>query len=174
MARIVEDGLLPDGFDGPLREELENGRRYGDRTFTLVLGGVPLAVASAHFHQERKNAWTPYVNWVVAWTRPDVRRRGYGRALSDFLRAEARARGCVRLRSVAASLEGVAFHVALGDALWARSSAGTILVDSPLDGRPFPRATPASVRAVTSRLEPLSPAELAPLLREPLLYREVS
>ena len=115
------------GVRGPLLGELRNGRRYGDESFVAPEDGAgeqgePVAVASAHFHTVRKNVWTPYVNWVVAWTRPDRRLRGHGRALSDFIRAEALRRGCVRLRSVAASRDGVAFHLALGDLLWAPSA----------------------------------------------------
>jgi GNAT superfamily N-acetyltransferase len=121
--------------------------------------GEPVAVASAHFHTVRKNVWTPYVNWVVAWTRPDRRLRGYGRALSDFIRAEALRRGCVRLRSVAASRDGAAFHLALGDLLWARTPTSVILVDSPLDARAFPLGPPISVRAWST----------APLSREEVL-----
>lgn len=158
------------GISGPLLEELRNGRRYGDEAFVLYDNGVAVAVASAHFHTERKNAWTPYVNWVVVWTRPESRLRGHGRALSDFIRAEARARGCVRLRSIAASREGVAFHYSLGDRMWGRTREGTVLVDTPLDARDFPDGIPIEARSVTSRPAPLSTAEIRVLLRTPLLY----
>jgi len=156
------------GVRGPLLLELENGRQYGDEEFVALEDGEPVAVASAHFHTIHKNVWTPYVNWVVAWTRPDRRRRGHGRALSAWIREEALRRGCVRLRSVAASRDGAAFHLALGDLLWARTPAGVLLVDSPLDGRMFPPGPPISVRKWTERAEPLSRAEV--LSGDPLLY----
>jgi GNAT superfamily N-acetyltransferase len=156
------------GVRGPLLEELRNGSRYGDEVFVVIVDEEPVALASAHFHVEHKNAWTPYVNWVVAWTRPDSRRRGYARALSGFIRAEARRRGCVRLRSAIGSREGLALHAAIGDLVWGWDpKSGMLLVDTPLDfARVFPRATPISVRRATTRLEPLDPIEIAlgPLL----------
>jgi len=163
------DPVLISGFDHPVVVEAMLGEIYRDEAFAVIEDGAAVAFASAHFESERKNAWTPYVNWVTAYTQREYRRRGYAKALGRHIEAEALKRGCKRLRSMAGSHLGVLLHLSLGHQAWGVSADRYVAFDTPLVAGSWPASTPISVRRTTTRTDPLTKAEVLDILGKNIL-----
>lgn len=132
----------------------------GNRAYVLSDGGMRVSLAIMNFGKRKHNAWGPYVNWYTSWTPEPLRRRGYATELARTLFIMARVAGCVRVKSLIQSYAGVRLHWRLGHSMWGWTDKGFIQVDHPLVSRDWPSTTPEQARAVTSRQEPWSVAEL--------------
>jgi len=127
--------------------------------------GTVRSVAVLAVGTRKKNAWGPYANWYAAHTLPAHRYQGRATRLNRMLLDDARAKGCVRVKSLIQSYAGVRLHWRLGHDFWGVTEKGYIQVDSPLDrSSAWPSTTPEQARSVTDRVQPLTPTELAAVL----------
>lgn len=110
----------------------------------VVDGGI-VTLNATYFGKRKKNAWEPYANVYTAFTRPDVRRRGYAKQMGLYVQTLAMNAGCRRLRSLAGSILGVHYHRCLGHEFWARTDKNEVVVDTPLV-IPSPEGIPSTAR----------------------------
>ena len=122
----------------------------------------PISFHASHFGSRKRDVWTPYMNFYTAFTRIDMRRKGYARQMYNYARFQAREKGCLRVKSIAGTVMGLRFHQGMGDLIWAWNDKGMMVTDSPLvDASRFPpNTTPISVRKWTDRTQPLSNEEI--------------
>lgn len=104
----------------------------------LVLYNVatqrPVSINVSYYGKRKKNIFEPYLNWYIAYTLPDFRRRGLAYNLYRQTEKTALERGCRRVRSLAGSAAGAGLHLALGHLFWGRKDTGELYVDAPLPG----------------------------------------
>ena len=139
-----------------------------------MVGDEPVTVNGTYFEKRKRDVWGPYANAYTAFTRIDLRRKGYARELNNYVREKAVEAGCMRWKALTGSRLGIYFHQAFGDQFWCLNDRQMMVVDTPLvDASRFPLdQTPASASRWTTRTTPLTPEELEVLLREPLYYEQ--
>lgn len=130
------------------------------------VNGSPVTLHAAHLGKKKDNAWTPYANSYIAFTRMSERRKGHASELFLHVRKIATEHGCVRMKALIGTTLGVRFHQHFRDHIWAVNDRHMLVVDTPLvDSTKFPaEATPMSVRPLTNRTTPMSPEEVQEVL----------
>lgn len=135
--------------------------------------GQPVSINVSYFGKRKKNVWMPYMNFYIAFTRLDVRRRGYAWNLAMHVRQLAENAGCIRLKSMACTELGVRFHQKTNDDIWAfNPEQNVLLIDTPLVPRDrFPSdSTPIEVRPWTDNITPMTNEEVEFYIKKGLKY----
>lgn len=130
--------------------------------------GVPLSINHTAFGKRKKNAWEPYANFYLAFTRPSCRKAGYASKLARHVETDAVERGCVRLKALAGTTPGLRLHLSLGHQLWAITDQREVVVDTPLvpDVPEWVGGRPPNARKWNERTVPYTPEELRAELGE--------
>lgn len=145
-------------------KELELVMFRGASVYFLFDGTVPVSINATYFGQKKKNAWEPYANFLLAYTRLSHRRRGHAKELARHVLELAKTHGCRRLKSLAGTRLGARLHQSLGHQFWGVNKRMEAVVDSPLiDRTAFPEGVPASVRQ-HGLVAPLPWKNLGPIL----------
>lgn len=140
-------------------------QRFGGEGWAVEKDGQLISFNATRFNKRTdKDGWGRYINWFIAYTRPEFRRRGYACALQLHVENLARKRGYQRVKSLIESYAGFRLHAALGHQLWGVNERNEIVVDASIDRAwTFPSGIPPMARKC---LNPhlYSQAELAILL----------
>lgn len=154
-----------------------SGKKVLGETSLMAFRGVPIYVGyvkdepvtlnATTFGKRKPNAWSPYMNGYIAFTKVDKRRCGHALELVYHVKKLAVESGCLRVKGLAGTVLGLRFHQRQGDQFWAWTDRDSIMVDSPLvePSRFPPNATPIAARKWTNRLEPFSSEELEEIVR---------
>lgn len=139
-----------------------------------IENGRPVTLNASHFSKRKKNVWQPYMNWYIAFTRIDERRKGYATDLAIHVRNLGVEAGCIRLKALAGTIAGTMFHWSLKDQMWALTPKNEIMVDTPIVKKRFPTdKTPIEARQYTDRLKPFLLRDIKSILKETKLAYEV-
>jgi GNAT superfamily N-acetyltransferase len=121
--------------------------------------GVSLNII--HAGKRKKNVWEPYANFYTAWTLPSYRRQGWATELYRHREQECIEYGCRRLKALAGTRLGAAFHRSLNHPMWCSTDKDELCVDYALiSDVEWPNSTPIGVRKYTDVTEPLEPSEV--------------
>lgn len=161
------------------KKVLSDTSMYAFRQVPIWVGFIdtePVTINVSYFGKRKKNAWMPYMNFYIAFTRIDQRRRYHAYHLAQHVRELAIKNGCIRLKSMACTVMGVRFHQKFNDQFWAlNTKENVLLVDTPLVNIPFPTdTTPIEVRPWTDRLTPMTNEEIEAILSKGLKYDCIS
>jgi len=131
--------------------------RFGATVFGFRHEGKLISINATYFgRSKRKNAWGRYVNNYEALTLPPYRRQHFALTLARHVEAKAIAEGYSRLRSLAGSWMGVAYHVRQGHEMWGISPKGhEIIVDTRLCPVAVPNGVPERARSIGPDLFPM-------------------
>lgn len=102
----------------------------GDECFAAYVDERPVSMACVRFNTRKTKGVGPYCTLDFIYTKPSERGNGYARQLLDYVKAEAKERGCTRLKSLAGTPEGRALQRSAGHVFW-----GEETVDTPLTER---------------------------------------
>jgi GNAT superfamily N-acetyltransferase len=135
--------------------------KYPSNLYALFLYDQAVSWNATYFSRGRKkNGWGRYVNFHLAFTLPEFRRRGYATELARFVEAQAVAQGYHRLKSLCQTYAGYRLHRKLGHHFWGlqgtyhdgrvREGNGKLLIDTPLLEREFPEGVPIEARCAVN------------------------
>ena len=91
--------------------------------------GHPLSVAVAKAQNRKRGVWGRYATLTYAYTDWASRRQGLAQQLCRAVLDET---GADRIKSLAASRQGLELHRSLGHQFWGLNEEGKVIVDSPL------------------------------------------
>lgn len=128
----LESCRVAEGRWHPVLSELSMTMFRGAQCWVVYQGDDIVHIHASKFGKRKKNKWEPYWNWYIAYTRPDLRRQGYAKKVSERIHAMAVEAGCVRMKSLAGTLGGLRLHMSRGDELWDLRPSGEVVVDTPL------------------------------------------
>jgi GNAT superfamily N-acetyltransferase len=152
--------------------------RYPSNLYILFVDGKAASFNATYFARGReKSAWGRYVNFHLAYTFPEYRRRGYTTLIARTVFEQAHAQGYKRVKSLCQTYGGYRLQVALGHEFWgfqskyhdgrARLGTGALVVDSPLSkSDSFPEGVPYEAARSVNNPHKLSAEELQAVFPE--------
>jgi hypothetical protein len=157
--------ILLEGSDKGGKRVIAEWSMFHFRGVPVWIGFIddqPVTLNISHFGKQKRDVWTPYMNFYTTFTRMDVRRRGYASHLYTYLRDKAIAVNCLRVKSLAGTTLGLRFHQAFKDQIWAWTDRNSMMIDSPLvDPSRFPvNTTPIAARKWTRSPQPMTNDEI--------------
>lgn len=163
------------------KQATKAGDRYGSRalssaTMMCVRWGANLHVTGTAENPETllvaypqklvKGDWGRYVNRILVYTPPHLRRIGSARALDREVAEYYIDQGLSRVKTLSGSVEGYALHHAYGWTAWAVNKNGEIFHDAPLAPR-FNRPGVPPMAAKFGVTRPLNAHEIQAALTDP-------
>ena len=94
--------------------------------------GWPLGLQVSHIGKRHSSIWEPVLNWHGVYVMPKARRQGIAEALFREVESRALREGCRRIKSLAGSSAGLAFHKYMGHDCWGPTPNGEVYVNSAL------------------------------------------
>lgn len=123
-------------------------QRFGGEGWAVEKDGRLISFNATRFNKRTdKDGWGRYINWFIAYTLPQFRRKGYACGLQLHIEALGRERGYHRVKSLIESYAGFRLHLALAHQLWGVNARNEILVDAPIHPSwRFPEGAPPMAR----------------------------
>jgi len=116
-----------------LLDEAHINTELGAETFILQDdSGKTVSVNQTRISKSKSSIWRPYANFHLAYTVIGQRRKGYAKTLLRIVHDYAVKNGCRRMKSLAASKEGLSLHLSVYHKFWGRTSNNEICIDTPL------------------------------------------
>lgn len=161
---------LSEGIDRAGKNVLSETSLMAFRGVPIYVGFVddePVTLNATTFGKRKPNAWSPYMNGYIAFTKVSERRKRYALTLVEHVKKLAVAAGCLRVKGLAGTVLGTRFHARQGDQFWAFTDRRSLMVDSPLvDPSRFPQnVTPIAARKWTQRITPMTMEEVEEIIR---------